>query len=192
MVNDSHKGASAINTVDNACCITLPASRETLMRLRVGERCLLTGPMYMLRDAGHKLLLDEIDKNKDDTLPYGLDGNMIFYAGPTPPAAGRPFGAVGPTTSSRMDFAAPRLHELGVVATIGKGLRSKAVRDACIATKSVYFITTGGVAALLAKCVTSGEVVAYEKLGTEALRRIEVKDFPVMVAIDTKGNDIYE
>lgn len=147
--------------------------------------------MYTLRDAGHMRLLDEM-QGADGKLPYGLDGQTIFYAGPTPAAAGRPFGAVGPTTASRMDFAAPALHRAGVAATVGKGHRSKEVRQACAETGSVYFLACGGAAALLARCVTSSEVVAYEDLGTEALRRIEVRDFPVFVGVDASGADVYD
>ena len=179
--------------------LSLPLSREDLETLVVGDACLLTGPLFTLRDAGHIRLLAELDKreNEDDAtegsrLPYGLDGQAIFYAGPTPPAAGRPFGAIGPTTASRMDFAAPRLHDAGIVATVGKGVRSDEVHRACIRNGSVYLIAVGGAAAYLAKCITSEEVLAYDDLGTEALRRIDVVDFPVFVGIDTKGNDIYD
>ena len=176
--------------------LTMPFDRDELAMLRAGEACLLTGPLYTLRDAGHLRLLEEVDQregaaNGKGELPYGLAGQAIFYAGPTPPAAGRPFGAIGPTTSSRMDFAAPRLHDLGVVATVGKGVRSQALKDACVRNGAVYFVTVGGAAAYLAKCVTSSETLAYDDLGTEALRRIQVVDFPVFVGIDVLGNDIY-
>ena len=171
--------------------LTLPFDRDELAQLRAGEACLLTGSLYTLRDAGHIRLLEELDAQGSDELPYGLAGQAIFYAGPTPAAAGRPFGAIGPTTSSRMDFAAPRLHDAGIAATVGKGVRSQAVKDACIRNKAVYFVTVGGAAAYLAKCVTSSETLAYDDLGTEALRRIEVVDFPVFVGIDVQGNDIY-
>ncbi|ACV22639.1 fumarate hydratase C-terminal domain-containing protein [Slackia heliotrinireducens] len=170
--------------------LSLPLNRDELKTLAMGDACLLTGTMYMLRDAGHIRLLAEL--HEQGSLPYGLDGQAIFYAGPTPPSAGRPFGAVGPTTASRMDFAAPELYHAGIAATLGKGVRSDEVRQACIDTGSVYFVTTGGAAALLAKCVTSGEVVAYDDLGTEALRRIEVVDFPAFVGIDTAGACIYD
>ena len=160
--------------------------------LRAGDACLLTGPLYTLRDAGHIRLLEELDERGSDELPYGLAGQAIFYAGPTPPAAGRPFGAIGPTTASRMDFAAPRLHDAGIIATVGKGVRSAAVKEACVRNGAVYFVTVGGAAAYLAKCVTSSETLAYDDLGTEALRRITVVDFPVFVGIDVEGNDIYD
>ena len=150
----------------------------------------LSGAMYTLRDAGHMRLLDELHER--GCLPCDLEGATIFYAGPTPPAAGRPFGAVGPTTASRMDFAAPELYRAGIAATVGKGVRSQAVIDACVETGSVYFVATGGAAALLAQRVEAGEVVAYDDLGTEALRRIVVRDFPVFVGVDVKGSCIYD
>lgn len=170
--------------------LTLPLSREEIADLEAGEACLLSGVMYTLRDAGHIRLLAELEIA--GSLPYGLDGQTIFYAGPTPSAAGRPFGAVGPTTASRMDFATPDLQRAGIVATVGKGRRSHAVRDACVETGSVYFVACGGAAAYLAKCVASSETVAYDELGTEALRRIEVVDFPVFVGIDVRGSDVYD
>lgn len=170
--------------------LTLPLTPEQLAPLRMGDACTLTGPMYTLRDAGHIRLMEEL--KEQGSLPYGLEGQTIFYAGPSPAAAGRPFGAVGPTTSSRMDFAAPELHYAGIVATVGKGRRSAELHQACIDTGSVYFATVGGAAAYLAKCVQSSEVLAYEELGTEALRKIEVVDFPVFVGIDSTGADIYE
>ena len=172
--------------------IRLPLDRDELRALRAGDECLLTGPVFTLRDAGHLRLLAELDEQGSDDLPYGLDGQAIFYAGPTPASAGRPFGAIGPTTASRMDFAAPRLHDAGIAATIGKGVRSQAVKDACIRNGAVYFVAVGGAAAYLAKCVESSETLAYDDLGTEALRRVEVKDFPVFVGVDTDGNDVYD
>ena len=172
--------------------LKLPLDRDQIRTLKVGDYCLLTGAMYTLRDAGHMRLLEELDAQGCDTLPYSLDGQTIFYAGPTPSSAGRPFGAIGPTTASRMDFAAPRLHDAGIAATVGKGTRSQTVKDACVRNGAVYFVTVGGAAAYLAKCITSEEVLAYDDLGTEALRRIEVVDFPVFVGIDVQGSDIYE
>ena len=172
--------------------LRLPLDKAVLSELHAGDACTLTGSLYTLRDAGHLRLLEELDSADADELPYGLTGQAIFYAGPTPAAAGRPFGAIGPTTSSRMDFAAPRLYDEGIVATIGKGVRSQAVKEACIRNGAVYFVTVGGAAAYLAKCVTAGETLAYDDLGAEALRRIEVVDFPVFVGIDVAGNDIYD
>lgn len=171
--------------------LSLPLDRARIATLEAGDACLLTGPLFTLRDAGHVRLMDELQA-ASGALPYGLDGQAIFYAGPTPAAAGRPFGAVGPTTASRMDFAAPALHRAGVAATVGKGRRSDEVRAACRETGSVYFVACGGAAAYLAKCVASSKTVAYDDLGTEALRRIEVLDFPVFVGVDVQGRDVYD
>ncbi|MBO4353298.1 MAG: fumarate hydratase C-terminal domain-containing protein [Eggerthellaceae bacterium] len=171
--------------------LQLPLEREQLVGLHAGDACLLSGAMYTLRDAGHVRLLGELSENYG-VLPYGLEGQTIFYAGPTPEVDDRPFGAVGPTTASRMDFAAVTLHDAGIVATIGKGKRSLDVREACVRNGCVYFTATGGAAALLAKQVKSSVVVAYDDLGTEALRRVEVEDFPVFVAIDTQGNNLFD
>ena len=153
--------------------IQLPLSKADARSLRAGDACLLTGPVYTLRDAGHIRLLDEIREKKLKTLPYGLTGQVIFYAGPTPPKAGRPFGA------------------MGLTGTIGKGERSDDVKKACKEYSSVYFVATGGAAAFLAKCVVGDETLAYDDLGTEALRRIDVVDLPVFVGIDTLGTSIY-
>ena len=169
--------------------LQLPLSKEDIASLRVGEKCLLNGFMYTLRDAGHVRLLDEL--HALGKLPYDLEGQTIFYAGPSPASAGRPFGAIGPTTSSRMDFAAPELYRAGVVATVGKGHRSSAVAEAIAETGAVYFAAVGGVAATLAKCVVSSELISYEDLGTEALRKIEVVDLPVFVALDKTGTSLY-
>ena len=170
--------------------LTLPLDRTSMAKLRAGDACLLSGTMYTLRDAGHVRLLAELQEA--GKLPYGLSGQTIFYAGPTPEVDDRPFGAVGPTTASRMDFAAPALHDAGIAATVGKGRRSAEVRAACVRNGCVYFTATGGAAALLAKQVQSSELVAYGDLGTESLRRIEVVDFPVFVGIDTEGTDVYD
>lgn len=169
--------------------IDLPVSRDDLKKLKAGDEVLLSGHIYTMRDAGHERCLKYLEENGH--LPFGLEGQMIFYAGPTPPAAGRPLGSVGPTTASRMDFATPQLLKAGIVATIGKGKRSQNVLNACKKTGSVYFAAVGGIAALLAKCVTASETVAWEDLGTEALRKLTVKDLPVFVDIDTQGNDLY-
>ncbi len=179
--------ASSPNT-DGVRRLALPLSREVLAGLKAGESVLLSGEMYTLRDAGHARLVAEMDAAGTETLPYGLDGATIFYAGPTPPGAGRPFGAIGPTTASRMDAFAPRLYRAGIVATIGKGNRAAAVTEACARTGSVYFTAIGGAAAALASCVRSAETVAWPDLGTEALRRIVVEDFPVTVEIDAHGS----
>jgi len=169
--------------------VELPVDRGLLDELRVGEPVTLSGPVFTARDATHELLLRDLDAGGH--LPFGLEGQTLFYAGPTPAAAGRVLGAVGPTTASRMDFATPRLLEAGIVATIGKGRRSEAVREACVRTGSVYFGAVGGIAALLATHVVRAEPVGYAELGTEALVRLELRDFPAFVAIDTRGGDLY-
>ena len=189
--DSTFEGADLGEVAEHAIRLTLPLDRSQLAGLKAGDACLLSGPLYTLRDAGHVRLMDELEQN-GGALPYGLAGQTIFYAGPTPAAAGRPFGAVGPTTASRMDFAAPELHRAGIVATVGKGRRSPEVREACRETGSVYFVACGGAAAYLAKCVASSETVAYDDLGTEALRRIDVVDCPVFVGVDTRGNDVYD
>lgn len=169
--------------------LTLPLNKADLANLRIGQEVLLSGPAYTSRDAGHVRILEALEAT--GSLPHGLEGQTIFYAGPTPAAAGRPLGSVGPTTASRMDFATPAVMDAGVVAVMGKGKRSSAVIDACKRNGSVYFACVGGIAALLAKCVVKSELVAWEDLGTEALRRIELVDFPVFVGVDVQGNDLY-
>lgn len=169
--------------------VILPASKEELSKLRAGDEVLLSGSLYTMRDAGHERALEALDNTGE--LPFGLAGQTLFYAGPTPAAAGRPLGSVGPTTASRMDFATPRLFEAGVTACVGKGKRSQDVIEACKDHACVYFACVGGTAALLATCVKSSELVAWEDLGTEALRRLEVEGLPAFVAIDTQGNDLY-
>ena len=170
--------------------LSLPLKKEDLEKLECGDKVLLSGYMYTMRDAGHKRCLEMLDDTGE--LPFGLEGQTLFYAGPTGPVPSRPFGAIGPTTASRMDFATPALMHAGIVASIGKGKRSEEVRQACIETGGVYFAAIGGIAALLAERVTESEMVAWEDLGTEALRRIKVEKLPVYVGIDTKGNCIYK
>ena len=169
--------------------LTLPFDCDELRELEAGDALLLSGPLFTARDAGHLRILEALEQTGE--LPFGLAGQAIFYAGPTPPSAGRPLGSVGPTTAGRMDFAAPALYRAGVAASIGKGSRSQEVVDACVETGSVYLCCIGGCAALLAKSVVSAQTVAWDELGTEALRRLEVVDFPCFVAIDTHGNDVY-
>jgi len=170
--------------------LLLPASRADLAGLRAGDEVLLTGPVFTARDATHARLVAETGAHAG-VVPYGLDGQTLFYAGPTPPAAGRPAGSVGPTTAKRMDAWTPTLLEAGIVAVIGKGARSEAVRAAFAATGSVYFAAVGGSAALLATKVRAATPVAYPDLGTEALVRLDLDRFPVVVAIDASGNDLY-
>ncbi len=170
--------------------ITLPVSRDELASLRVGDEVLLSGPVYTARDATHERLVAQLDATAG-LLPFGLEGQVLFYAGPTPPAAGRPAGSVGPTTASRMDPFTSRLLAAGIVATIGKGARSDAVRRACAKIGAVYFAAVGGSAAFLATRVAAAQPVAYADLGVEALVRLTLIDFPVVVAIDTEGGDLY-
>ena len=169
--------------------LTLPLSPEDAATLRAGDEVVLTGVAFTARDAAHAWIADAL--RRDGGLPFGLAGATLFYAGPTPPAAGRPAGAIGPTTAKRMDAWTPALLAAGIVATIGKGARSPEVVAACVETGSVYFAAVGGAAALLAQHVTASEIVAWPELGTEALRRVTLDRFPVFVAIDTRGADLY-
>lgn len=169
--------------------ITLPVDRTTLATLVAGDEVLLTGDVFAARDATHVRIAEALER--DGGLPFGLAGATLFYAGPTPPAAGRPAGAVGPTTAKRMDAWTPSLLRAGIVATIGKGVRSGDVAAACAETGSVYFAAVGGAAALLARHVTAMRIVAWPELGTEALVRMTLDRFPVFVAIDTRGRDLY-
>lgn len=170
--------------------LTLPLAKDELGKLDCGDEVKLSGIMYTMRDAGHKRCLDYLLENGH--LPFDLNGQTLFYAGPTPPTPTQPFGAIGPTTASRMDFATPDLMRAGIAATIGKGKRSEAVRQACMECNGVYFAAIGGIAALLARCVKESELIAWEDLGTEALRKIYVEEFPVYVAIDAKGRCLYK
>lgn len=174
----------------DAIHLQLPPSKASLAELRCGDAVLLSGPVYTMRDAGHMRALAALEDA--GVLPFGLEGQVLFYAGPSPAAAGRPVGAVGPTTASRMDFATPQLFAAGIAAAIGKGVRSAEVREACCAQGCVYFAAVGGIAALLATCVVEAELVAWDDLGTEALQRFILKDFPAFVAIDVCGGDLYE
>ena len=169
--------------------LALPLDRSQLRELRAGQEVRLSGPIYTMRDAGHARALEVLEQT--GRLPFGLEDQALFYAGPTPAAAGRPLGSVGPTTSSRMDFATPALMDAGIAACLGKGKRSDSVAEACVRNGAVYFACVGGIAALLATHVAASELVAWEDLGTEALRRLELEDFPAFVAIDTQGRDLY-
>jgi len=170
--------------------LTTPLSDEDVAQLKSGDIVYLSGTMYTARDAAHKRLVDLIINGEE--LPFDLKGAVIYYVGPTPPKPGDPIGSAGPTTSYRMDPYAPILIEHGLKGMIGKGKRNEAVKDACIKHKAVYFGATGGAAALIAKAIKKAEVIAYPELGPEAVRRIEVEDFPVVVVNDTQGNDLYE
>lgn len=169
--------------------LTTPLKDEDLRALKAGDVVLLSGHIYTGRDAAHKRMIEALDQGKP--LPFELKGASIYYVGPTPAPPGFPIGSAGPTTSGRMDTYAPRLHDLGLKATIGKGKRSQAVRDALKRNTAVYFGATGGAGALLSKCITAAEIVAYEELGPEAVRKLTVKDFPLLVINDAHGGELY-
>lgn len=173
----------------NPKILTLPLDKSALGQLRAGDEVRLYGDVYTMRDAGSVRALEYLRIHHE--LPYDLAGQTLFYVGPTPAAAGRPLGSAGPTTASRMDFATPALMDAGIVATIGKGKRSDNVIEACKRNGGVYFACVGGIAALLATHITAATTVAWEDLGTEALRRLTLEDFPAFVAIDRLGNDLY-
>jgi fumarate hydratase subunit beta len=166
-----------------------PLTDKDVEKLKIGDKVLLTGVIYSARDAAHKRLFDLIQEGKP--LPIDIRGQVIYYVGPAPAKPGKPIGSAGPTTSYRMDAYAPKLMELGLKGMIGKGNRSAAVVEAIKKNKAIYFGATGGAGALLAKSIKKAETVAYEDLGPEAIQRMEVEDFPVVVINDTKGNDLY-
>ncbi|GAB6044948.1 Fe-S-containing hydro-lyase [Caminibacter profundus] len=167
-----------------------PLTDEDVIKLKAGDIVYLTGTIYTARDAAHKRLVDLIEKG--EPLPFELKGAVIYYVGPTPPKPGEPIGSAGPTTSYRMDSFAPILIEKGQKGMIGKGKRNEAVKEACKKHKAVYFGAVGGAGALLAERIKSAEVIAYPELGPEAVRKLEVEDFPVVVVNDSYGNDLYE
>ena len=170
--------------------ITLPLTDKDIKELSSGDYVYLTGTVYTARDAAHKRMDEALAKN--EPLPIEMKGAVIYYMGPSPAREGRPIGSAGPTTASRMDKYAPKLLDLGMSAMIGKGKRNPAVKEAIVRNGAVYFAAVGGAGALLSKAIVASEVVAYDDLGTEAIRKLEVKDFPVIVVIDSKGNDLYE
>ncbi|KYH35222.1 fumarate hydratase class I, anaerobic [Clostridium tepidiprofundi DSM 19306] len=170
--------------------ITTPLTEEKVRDLKAGDTVLLSGIIYTARDAAHKRLVDLLDEGKE--LPIDVKNAIIYYVGPTPAKPGKAFGSGGPTTSYRMDPYAPRLLDIGLKGMIGKGLRSKEVVESMIKNKAVYFGAIGGAAALIGKSVVNAEVIAYDDLGAEAIRRLEVKDLPLVVVIDSEGNDLYE
>ena len=166
-----------------------PLTDEDVEKLGIGDRVLINGTIFTGRDAAHKRLLDLLKGGK--TLPFDIKGQIIYYVGPTPAKPGQVFGSAGPTTSYRMDTYAPSLIQRGLKGMIGKGMRSDAVKEAMKKYKAVYFAATGGAGALLAKRVKKAEIVAYEDLGPEAIRRLVVDDLPVIVVNDVRGNDLY-
>ena len=170
--------------------ITAPITKETAKTLHAGDYVYITGTIYTARDAAHKRMQETLQRG--EALPLEMKENVIYYMGPSPAREGRPIGSAGPTTASRMDKYAPELLDLGLGAMIGKGKRSQEVKDAIVRNGSVYFAAVGGAGALLSKCILSSEVIAYDDLGTEAIRKLQVKDFPVIVLIDSEGNNLYE
>ena len=170
--------------------ITLPLTDKDIKELSSGDYVYLTGTVYTARDAAHKRMDEALATN--EPLPIEMKGAVIYYMGPSPAREGRPIGSAGPTTASRMDKYAPKLLDLGMSAMIGKGKRNPAVKEAIVRNGAVYFAAVGGAGALLSKAIVASEVVAYDDLGTEAIRKLEVKDFPVIVVIDSRGNDLYE
>ncbi len=170
--------------------IKAPISDEDAKNLRSGDYVYITGTIYTARDAAHKRMAEALAEGKP--LPIDMKNNIIYYMGPSPAREGRPIGSAGPTTSSRMDKYAPDLLDLGLKGMIGKGKRSDAVKAAIMRNGAVYFAAVGGAGALLSQRIKSSEVIAYDDLGTEAIRRLEVENFPVIVVIDSEGNNLYE
>lgn len=167
-----------------------PLTEEKVNSMKAGDFVYITGTIYTARDAAHKRMDEALCQNKE--LPIDMKDNIIYYMGPSPAREGRPIGSAGPTTASRMDKYAPKLLDLGLRGMVGKGKRSKEVIDAIIRNKCVYFAAIGGAGALLSKCIKESEVVAYDDLGTEAIRKLRVENFPVIVVIDKDGNNLYE
>lgn len=163
--------------------------REFAPKLKVFDRVLLSGTVYTSRDAAHKRIFEYISQKKE--LPYSLKDAVVYYAGPTPTPAGLPIGSCGPTTSGRMDVYAPEMLDRGLVAMIGKGQRSTAVKEAICRNKAVYFCAIGGAGALACQCIVSCEVIAFEDLGCESVKRLKLKEFPLIVANDCNGGDIF-
>lgn len=170
--------------------ITAPISKEAAKELRAGDYVYLTGTIYTARDAAHKRMYEALEKGEE--LPLDVKNNVIYYMGPSPAREGRPIGSAGPTTASRMDKYAPALLDLGLTGMIGKGKRSEAVKEAIVRNGAVYFAAVGGAGALLAGSIKASKVIAYDDLGTEAIRKLEVENFPVIVVIDSAGQNLYE
>lgn len=170
--------------------ITAPIGTEEAKKLRAGDYVYLSGTIYTARDAAHKRMYEALEKG--EPLPLEMKDNVIYYMGPSPAREGKPIGSAGPTTASRMDKYTPALLDLGLVGMIGKGKRSEAVRESIVKNGAVYFAAVGGAGALLSGSIKASEVIAYEDLGTEAIRRLEVENFPVIVVIDSQGQNLYE
>ena len=170
--------------------ITAPITKETAKSLHAGDYVYVTGTIYTARDAAHKRMDEALDRGEE--LPIDIKNQAIYYMGPSPAREGRPIGSAGPTTASRMDKYAPDLLDLGLKGMIGKGKRSQAVIDGIVRNGAVYFAAVGGAGAILSKCIKKSTVIAYDDLGTEAIRELEVENLPVIVVIDSEGNNLYE
>ena len=170
--------------------INVPFDADIVKELKAGDYVYLTGTIYTARDAAHKRMYEALKNG--EALPFDIEGNVIYYMGPSPAREGRPIGSAGPTTASRMDKYAPKLLDLGLKGMIGKGKRSKEVIDAVVRNNCVYFAAVGGAGAILSKSIKKSEVVAYDDLGTEAIRKLYVENFPAIVVIDSEGNNLYE
>ena len=169
--------------------ISVPFDKSVSETLKAGDYVYLSGTVYVARDAAHKRMTEALEAGED--LPFDIEDQTIYYMGPSPAREGRIIGSAGPTTASRMDKYAPALMDLGQTGMIGKGKRTQAVKDSMIKNKVTYFAAVGGAGALLSKCITSSEVIAYEDLGTEAVRKLTVRDFPVIVVMDCHGGCLY-
>ena len=167
-----------------------PLDKEEVKALEAGDYVYITGTIYTARDAAHLRMSEALDRGEE--LPIDLNNNIIYYMGPTPAREGRAIGSAGPTTASRMDKYAPRLLDLGLTGMIGKGRRKPEVTDSIVRNGAVFFAAVGGAGALLSKCIKKAEVIAYDDLGTEAIRKLEVENFPVIVVIDSKGRNLYD
>lgn len=170
--------------------ISAPITKKAISELKAGDYVYISGTVYTARDAAHKRMDETLDKGIN--LPINIEGELIYYMGPSPARTGRQIGSAGPTTASRMDKYTPRLLDMGLGGMIGKGKRSKEVLDAIKRNESIYFAAVGGAGALLSKCITKSEIVAYDDLGAEAIRKLHVEDFPVIVVVDSEGNNLYE
>lgn len=170
--------------------ISTPITKKAIAALKAGDYVYISGTVYTARDAAHKRMDETLDKGIN--LPINIEGELIYYMGPSPARTGRQIGSAGPTTASRMDKYTPRLLDMGLGGMIGKGKRSKEVLDAIKRNESIYFAAVGGAGALLSKCITKSEIVAYDDLGAEAIRKLHVEDFPVIVVVDSEGNNLYE
>ena len=170
--------------------ITTPLTADTVKNLRAGDVVRITGPVYTARDAAHKRMTEALAAGQP--LPFDITGQVVYYVGPSPTKPGEVVGSAGPTTSGRMDKYTPTLIEKGMRGMIGKGSRSKEVIDACVKYGAVYFVAVGGAAAVISQSIKGEEMIAYEDLGPEAIRRYEVEDFPAIVCIDAEGNDFYK